>query len=217
MRFFVLAEKQHTLKSGPLMIWRPRSTMTMLRLSLVSLSLVAGWLPPAPLPRRTALRSTAEAETAVASRTERLLATLPDARDQASGAGFAGSLAGLRGLDAMWAKLRGGGFGAPAEFVATRAGERLPARVAAAAAAPEFDVCVLGGTLGIFLASALAARGLKASARARVRERIARDGGGGLGRNHTVSHTVSPLFRTRRSPSSSAARSRAARRSGTSR
>ena len=153
--------------------------MTMLRLSLVSLSLVAGWLPPAPLPRRTALRSTAEAETAVASRTERLLATLPDARDQASGAGFAGSLAGLRGLDAMWAKLRGGGFGAPAEFVATRAGERLPARAAAAAAAPEFDVCVLGGTLGIFLASALAARGLKASARARAFGNASREMGVG--------------------------------------
>ena len=51
------------------------------------------------------------------------------------------------------------GFGAPAEFVKTRAGERVATETVAT---PEFDVVVLGGTLGIFLASALAARGLKA-------------------------------------------------------
>ena len=126
--------------------------------------LVAAWThPSAPLPRwrSTLAASTAEpdAPRATASRTERLLSTLPDAADQASGAGFAGSLAGLRGLDAGWAKLRRRGFGAPAEFVKTRAGERVATETVAT---PEFDVVVLGGTLGIFLASALAARGLKA-------------------------------------------------------
>lgn len=90
------------------------------------------------------------------TRTQRLLETLPDAKDAASGAGAAGSYRGLQGIDKAWARVRSGEpMPEPPAFVKEVDGP-LPG-----ASQPEFDVIVCGGTLGIFIATALQRRGLR--------------------------------------------------------
>eukprot|EP00931_Biecheleriopsis_adriatica_P024467 TRINITY_DN15238_c0_g1_i1.p1 TRINITY_DN15238_c0_g1~~TRINITY_DN15238_c0_g1_i1.p1 ORF type:complete len:718 (-),score=152.99 TRINITY_DN15238_c0_g1_i1:133-2259(-) len=90
------------------------------------------------------------------SRSQRLLATLPDAKDAASGAGSAGSYAGLQGIDRAWAKVRSSEPPmAPPDFV-----RELQDPLANGETA-QFDVVVCGGTLGIFVAAALQRRGLQ--------------------------------------------------------
>mmetsp|Transcript_67224 Transcript_67224/g.217237 ORF Transcript_67224/g.217237 Transcript_67224/m.217237 type:complete len:711 (+) Transcript_67224:196-2328(+) len=93
------------------------------------------------------------------SRTERLLELLPDAQDGSSGAGSAGSYTGLQAIDRAWERVRGGSSQAsqapPPEFVHNVPGP-LPGDQQ-----PHFDVAVCGGTLGIFVASALQRRGLR--------------------------------------------------------
>merc|ERR1719258_988692 len=68
------------------------------------------------------------------------------------GAGAAGTLQGLRALDARWEAIRRPTAAPPSKPFVTEASVE---------AAPEFDVVVLGGMLGIFAASAFQARGLK--------------------------------------------------------
>ncbi|EGB04579.1 hypothetical protein AURANDRAFT_32203, partial [Aureococcus anophagefferens] len=118
----------------------------------------AGALAPASihLARRTgALRSTATATaptTTATTRTARILEHL-EAEGDGAGAGASGTLRGIEGLDRAWAQLRRPTGGpAPAPFVTE--GD-------VGAAAPEFDVVVLGGTLGVFAAAAFQKRGLK--------------------------------------------------------
>lgn len=86
-----------------------------------------------------------------ASRTERILEKL-DSESEGLGAGAAGTYEGLKRLDGLWKVLRDqSSNSAPPSFV-TIENEEL--------AQPTYDVCILGGTLGIFLASALQSRGL---------------------------------------------------------
>lgn len=69
------------------------------------------------------------------------------------------ALKGLQGADAAWAKLRSEEFCVPppTPAVEERSGERL----LTPGERPEYDVVVVGGTLGIFVAAALAVKGLK--------------------------------------------------------
>jgi 2-polyprenyl-6-methoxyphenol hydroxylase-like FAD-dependent oxidoreductase len=86
-----------------------------------------------------------------ATRTEQILQHLESEGD-GLGAGAAGTLAGLRALDARWEAMRRPTAAPPATPFVTEASVE---------AEPDFDVVVLGGTLGIFAASAFQARGLK--------------------------------------------------------
>ena len=89
------------------------------------------------------------------SRTSRILEALETEGD-GGGAGASGTLQGIRGLDGMWAKLR-----VPDEAAATPAPFVTEAAVACGGGAPDFDVVVLGGTLGVFAAAAFQKRGLR--------------------------------------------------------
>ena len=80
-----------------------------------------------------------------ATRTESILQHLESEGD-GLGAGAAGTLAGLRALDARWEAMRRPTAAPPATPFVTEASVE---------AEPAFDVVVLGGTLGIFAASAL--------------------------------------------------------------
>ena len=86
-----------------------------------------------------------------ATRTEQILQHLESEGD-GLGAGAAGTLAGLRALDARWEAMRRPTAAPPATPFVTEASVE---------AEPDFDVVVLGGTLGVFAASAFQARGLK--------------------------------------------------------
>ena len=86
-----------------------------------------------------------------ATRTESILQHLEGEGD-GLGAGAAGTLQGLRALDARWEALRRPTAAPPSKPFVTEASVE---------AAPDFDVVVLGGTLGIFAASAFQSRGLK--------------------------------------------------------
>jgi len=98
-------------------------------------------------PRVVASRATLR----TATRTEQILQHLESEGD-GMGAGAAGTLAGLRALDQRWESIRRPKtVPAPKPFITE----------ACVDAAPEFDVVVLGGTLGIFAASAFQKRGLK--------------------------------------------------------
>ena len=128
-------------------------------LGLALVFAAAGALAPASshLARpSSALRSTATATapttTATTTRTARILEHL-EAEGDGAGAGASGTLRGIEGLDRAWAQLRRPAGGpAPAPFVTE--GD-------VGAVAPEFDVVVLGGTLGVFAAAAFQKRGLK--------------------------------------------------------
>ncbi|KAJ8600452.1 hypothetical protein CTAYLR_001438 [Chrysophaeum taylorii] len=87
-----------------------------------------------------------------ATRTQHILETLEDEGD-GQGAGSSGTYEGLKRLDASWRAMRDG-TSRPLEqpFVTVRKGRCGP---------PGFDVCVLGGTLGIFAAAALQRGGAK--------------------------------------------------------
>ena len=90
------------------------------------------------------------------SRTQRILDAV-DAENDGEGAGNAGTFEGLQRLDSMWAALRSQKEAkAPPQFVrqGVGAGVGVPPE-------DEYDVVVLGGTLGIFVAAALQARGLR--------------------------------------------------------
>ena len=86
-----------------------------------------------------------------ATRTESILQHLEGEGD-GLGAGAAGTLKGLRALDARWEAIRRPTAAPPSKPFVTEA---------SVAAAPDFDVVVLGGTLGVFAASAFQGRGLK--------------------------------------------------------
>ncbi|KAG2435517.1 hypothetical protein HYH02_011811 [Chlamydomonas schloesseri] len=76
---------------------------------------------------------------------------------QASGAGGRTTFAAFKAADEQWLKLRTqpvGPAAGPAPTFVSESPQPLPA-------APQYDVVVCGGTLGIFAAAALAARGLK--------------------------------------------------------
>lgn len=88
------------------------------------------------------------------SRTQRLLGTLPDANDVSLGAGSSGSYAGLQAIDRAWERVRNGPYQEPPSFVREMDGCLPGGRP------PEFDAVVCGGTLGIFVATALQRRGL---------------------------------------------------------
>ena len=79
-----------------------------------------------------------------ATRTEQILEHLESEGD-GLGAGAAGTLAGLRALDARWEAMRRPTAAPPATPFVTEASVE---------AEPAFDVVVLGGTLGIFAAEA---------------------------------------------------------------
>lgn len=94
--------------------------------------------------RDTALRAT---------RTQRVLEQL-DAEGDGQGAGAAGTYQGLVNLDRAWAAIRDSPQKANAGNFVRVAPGRSGSDV-------NFDVCVLGGTLGIFVATALQRRGLR--------------------------------------------------------
>ena len=87
------------------------------------------------------------------SRTEEIMKSLPEER-QSGGAGGQSTYEGLLRLDAGWEALRSG---SPPKAVRKIVVEEPNS----AAATPEFDVVVCGGTIGVIVAAALQAKGLK--------------------------------------------------------
>ncbi|KAJ1459560.1 hypothetical protein M885DRAFT_434786, partial [Pelagophyceae sp. CCMP2097] len=102
-------------------------------------------------PRRRAA-STRLCATPAPSRTQRILESL-GAEGDGAGAGAAGSWQGVLAADRAWASIKSGSRPLPKPFVSPVSGS--------APAAADYDAVVLGGTLGIFVAAALARRGLK--------------------------------------------------------
>ncbi|GLC38248.1 hypothetical protein PLESTB_000941300 [Pleodorina starrii] len=90
------------------------------------------------------------------SLTERIFAQVDAlaADAQAQGAGGRTTYAAFQAAEQQWARIREGPPTGPAPRFVTESPQPL-------AAAPEFDVVVCGGTLGIFSAAALARRGLR--------------------------------------------------------
>jgi len=84
------------------------------------------------------------------------LATLEESSDAASGAGASGSFAGLQAIDRVWERIRSEAVPPEAPSFVTEHAGRLPG-----GHAPQFDVVVCGGTLGIFLATVLQRQGLR--------------------------------------------------------
>ena len=78
--------------------------------------------------------------------------TLPD-EEQAGGAGGQSTYEGLLKCDAGWTALREGTLPPPREIVTEE--------FAAPEEQPEFDVAVVGGTIGVLVAAALQLRGLR--------------------------------------------------------
>ena len=90
------------------------------------------------------------------SLTERMFEQLAQVNSndpQATGAGGATTLEDLRRMDKIWHSIRHNPPADPPQVVS--------ASFAALGAAPDFDVIVCGGTLGIFLATALQRSGVK--------------------------------------------------------
>ena len=84
------------------------------------------------------------------SLTERLMATLPE-EEQTGGAGGQSTYQSLLGFNAAWEKLKQGEVARPRQIVSP----------GATPATADYDVVVVGGNLGILLATALAVRGLR--------------------------------------------------------
>lgn len=107
-------------------------------------------------PLHRAISCQAASTTQKQSLTEKIFTSIRDDTQQAGGAGgqTLQRLATLRNVDASWAALRSNArvFGLRPEFVKTTA-TPLPS--------VDYDVVVAGGTLGIFMATALVKKGLK--------------------------------------------------------
>ena len=105
------------------------------------------------------VRAQAVAADAKSTLTERMfdeLAANSRAGDQAGGAGGATTLEDLRRMDKIWSGIRN---------ASPKSSSSVPSVVStsqyALDANPEFDVIICGGTLGIFLATALQLAGVK--------------------------------------------------------
>ena len=85
------------------------------------------------------------------SLTERLMQTLPS-EDETGGAGGQGTYRSLLAVNAAWEKLKAGEVQAPRQIVSPGAATPETA---------EFDVIVVGGNIGILIATALAVSGLR--------------------------------------------------------
>jgi lycopene cyclase CruP len=107
-------------------------------------------------PQHRAILCQSASTTQQQSLTEKIFTSIRDDTQQAGGAGgqTLQRLTTLRNVDASWAALRSNSrvFGLRPEFVKTTA-TPLPSL--------DYDVVVAGGTLGIFMATALAKNGLK--------------------------------------------------------
>ncbi|KAL3689895.1 hypothetical protein R1sor_016204 [Riccia sorocarpa] len=104
--------------------------------------------------------SGAPAETS--SRTQRIMESLPKG-DEAGGAGGTSSYEALKRLDKTWEKVRSmESVTGPAPEVVQRLDGEMPGDSALTTLVKaSFDVVVCGGTLGVFVATALAQRGFK--------------------------------------------------------
>jgi len=84
------------------------------------------------------------------SLTERLMSTLP-AEEQTGGAGGQSTYESLLGFNAAWERLKAGEVARPRQVVSP----------GTAPSTADYDIVVVGGNLGILLATALAVRGLR--------------------------------------------------------
>jgi hypothetical protein len=105
------------------------------------------------------VQAVAEPQVDKRSITEKMFQKIEERKkeSQAGGAGGATTLEALRRMDGFWSELKrrpSGPQDVPSFITSTE--EKL-------SKAPEFDVTVCGGTLGIFLATALQLKGLKVS------------------------------------------------------
>ena len=90
-------------------------------------------------------------------RTEAIFEKVATAQQQSGGAGGSTTLDGLRNLNNAWLKLKDGGWkDAPPAIVFDESSSSLPIEVPI-----QYDLCVSGGTLGIFYAAALQTLGYK--------------------------------------------------------
>lgn len=89
---------------------------------------------------------------------ERMFESILDNDAQTGGAGGSSTLQGLYNLDKGWSNLRNGGWKATPPAIVEESLTELPL---APGSKIEFDVCVCGGTLGIFYAFALQQKGHK--------------------------------------------------------
>lgn len=137
---------------------------------LLLLSPAAAFMAPLAARRRTSLRAVTEPTDAYA-RSRRILGGVA-VTDKGSAAGAAGSFEGLERLEGIWQQMKAD---VPAAAPPARPFVRdlMSSAIDAAAAirafsadedgnlTPDYDVIICGGTLGIFLASALQRSGLK--------------------------------------------------------
>lgn len=90
--------------------------------------------------------------------TRKIFSTI-DSRADTGGAGGSSSLQGLINIDKMWKNLKSGGWASPPEKVVHDMGSQvMPDDLPAA---QNFDVAIVGGTLGIFFALSLQRAGFK--------------------------------------------------------
>merc|ERR1740115_195020 len=115
-------------------------------------TVAAGLLPGAAhrRPARPAQLARASRPAMAESLTERLMSTLPT-EEQTGGAGGQSTYESLLGFNAAWEKLKKGEVARPRQIVSPGA---TPTKA-------DYDLVVVGGNLGILLATALAVRGLK--------------------------------------------------------
>ncbi|KAL1500610.1 hypothetical protein AB1Y20_013262 [Prymnesium parvum] len=116
--------------------------------------LLPALLPHAPRPRLLSRPRARPALLREPSLTERLFLTLPR-EAQTGGAGGQSTYESLLALEARWARLRAGETRPPPALVDDACSATASGR------AVQYDVAVAGGNIGVLLAAALAARGLR--------------------------------------------------------
>ena len=117
---------------------------------LALLAGVHGWSARGP---PAAARTHARCGTLAMTRTEELFKTLPDVTET-GGAGGQSTFGALMGFNSAWERLKAGEVDPPRQIVTVDSAARLGLDV-------EYDVVVVGGNIGILLATALVARGLR--------------------------------------------------------
>lgn len=138
---------------------RPVSTISMALCRLPGAAARGRTRRRSELARRPRCSADAAAVAPAAPRTQSLLQTLPQSGEAGGAGGAALTWDALQRADAAWTALRSGAPPPPAApFVVTSAAPLPPP---AADEPPAFDVAVCGGTLGVVLAAALSARGLR--------------------------------------------------------
>ena len=101
-------------------------------------------------PRRHILRS-------FSPRTEAIFQKVAQTQQQSGGAGGSTTLDGLRNLNNAWLRLKDGGWkDVPPAIVFDESSSSLSSEIPI-----QYDLCVSGGTLGIFYAAALQTLGFK--------------------------------------------------------